>query len=71
MSKEELYKLINDRLEAWELVDLLEGITAEDICRAFEDEVDENMEAIKELLDLDVMDEDMIDEESTNYDDTD
>jgi hypothetical protein len=71
MSKEELYKLIDDRFEAWELVEMLEGITAEDICRAFEDEIDENMEAIKELLDLDVMDEGLIDEESSNYDETD
>ncbi len=67
MSKEELYKLLNDRFEGWELVEILE-ITAEDICRAFEDEVHDNLEELKDLLGIDEIEED---DESTDYDETD
>lgn len=65
MSKEDLFKLINDRLEGWELVELLE-LTAEDICRNFEDEVMENINEIKDLLNIDTDDNE--DEETTDYD---
>jgi len=65
MSKEDLFKLINDRLEGWELVELLE-LTAEEICRNFEDEVMDNIDEIKELLNIDTDDEE--DEETTDYD---
>ncbi len=68
MTSEELYKLIDDRLEGWELVELLE-ISAEDICLAFEDEVFDKMKAIKDLLELD--DDEDEENESTDYDETD
>jgi hypothetical protein len=68
MSNEELYKLIDDRFEAWELVELLEMLTAEDICRAFPDEVQDMLPEIKELLGLDEIEEE---DESTDYDETD
>jgi hypothetical protein len=67
MTKEELFQLINDRFEGWELVELL-GISAEEICLAFEDEVFRKMKEIKELLLLDEDDEYDDDEETTNYD---
>lgn len=65
MSKEELFKLINDRFEGWELVELLE-LDAEEICRNFEDEVMDNIDEIKELLNIDTDDEE--DEDTTDYD---
>jgi hypothetical protein len=68
MSNEDLYKLINDRFEAWELVELLESLEAEDICRAFPDEVQDMLPEIKELLGLDEIEEE---DESTDYDETD
>ena len=65
MTKEELFKIIGDRFDAAELVDLLE-IDVEAICRSFEDELFENIEEIKELLDLDTDDEE--DEWTSDYD---
>lgn len=65
MSKEDLFKLINDRLEGWELVELLE-LDAEEICRNFEDEVMDNIDEIKDLLNIDTDDDE--DEETTDYD---
>jgi intein/homing endonuclease len=67
MSKEDLFKLINDRLEGWELAELLE-VDAEDICLAFEDQVLDKIESIKELLNIDTVD-DGEEEETHNYDD--
>jgi hypothetical protein len=52
MSNEELYTLLNDRFEGWELVDLL-GLSAEEICLAFQDEVNRKMNELKEILGLD------------------
>lgn len=66
MSKEELFKIIGDRFDAAELVELLE-IDVEAICRTFEDELFENIEEIKELLDLDTDDNDD-DEWTSDYD---
>lgn len=68
MSKEDLFKIIADRFEGWELVELLE-LDAEEICRAFEDEVMENIDEIKDLLNIDTDDEE--DEETTDYDEAD
>jgi len=62
-----LFQLINDRLEGWELVELL-GISAEEICLAFEDEVYRKIKEIKELLLLDEEGENDDEEETTNYD---
>lgn len=70
MSNEELYKLIDDRFEAWELVELLETLSAEDICRAFPDEVQEMLPEIKDLLGLDADMGDDDDDESNDYDET-
>jgi hypothetical protein len=66
MSKEELFKLINDRLEGWELAELIE-IDAEEMCLAFEDKVLDNIEEIKELLNIDT--DDGEEEETTDYED--
>jgi hypothetical protein len=66
MSKEDLFKLINDRLEGWELVELLE-VDAEDVCLAFEDQVLDKLESIKELLNIDT--DDGEEEETHDYDD--
>lgn len=67
MSKEDLFKLINDRFEGWELVEIID-ISAEEICLAFEDEVMRKIKEIKELL---LLDEDEDDEETTDYDEAD
>lgn len=67
MSKEDLFKLIDDRFEGWELVEII-GISAEEICLAFEDEVMRKMKELKELL---LLDEDEEDEETTDYDEAD
>lgn len=64
MSKEDLFKLISDRFDAWELVELLD-LSTEEICRNFEDEVLDNIDEIKDLLNIDSDDEE---EETTNYD---
>lgn len=66
MSKEDLFKIIGDRFDAAELVELLD-IDVEAICRTFEDEVFDNIEEIKELLDLDTDDNDE-DEWTSDYD---
>ena len=65
MTKEELFKIIGDRFDAAELVDLLD-LEVEDICRNFEDEILENIDDIKDLLNLDTDDEE--DEWTGDYD---
>ena len=54
---DEIIALLNDRLEGWELAELL-GLSAEDIALAFEDTVEEKMAQLKELLDIEDEDED-------------
>lgn len=51
MQREDLFLLLQDRFSAWELVDLL-GISTEDICYAFEDQIYDNLEDLKEYLGL-------------------
>jgi hypothetical protein len=65
MSKDELFKIISDRFDATELVEILD-LEVEDICRNFEDEIFDNIEDIKELLDLDSDDEE--DDWTSDYD---
>ena len=52
MSLDELASLLNDRLEGWELAELLE-ISSEDLCLAFEDLVTERMADLLDFLGLD------------------
>jgi len=66
MNKEELFRLLDDRLEGWELVEHLD-LTAEDICLAFEDIVLDKITELKELLNIDT--DDGEEEETSNYDD--
>lgn len=56
MTKEELIEMLDDRLDGWELAELL-GLTAREICLEFEDKIDEKIKDIKELLDLEDEDE--------------
>lgn len=69
MSKEDLFKLINDRLEGWELAEIIQ-LSAEDICLSFEDEVLDKITAIRELLNIDTID-DGEEEETFDYDEYD
>ena len=46
---DEIIKLLNDRLEGWELTEIL-GLSAEDIALAFEETLEDKMAQIKELL---------------------
>jgi hypothetical protein len=56
---DDIIKMLDDRLEGWELAELL-GLSAEDIALAFEEIVEEKIAQLKELLEVE--DED-IDEE--------
>ena len=58
---DDIIKLLNDRLEGWELAELL-GLSAEDVALAFEDIVEEKMAQLKELLEI----EDEHDEEEND-----
>lgn len=49
--KEDIFDALKDRLEGWELVEML-GLTVEDILTEFEDKVLDNLEDIKELLNI-------------------
>ena len=57
---DDIIKMLNDRLEGWELAEAL-GLSAEDIALAFEEIVEEKMAQLKELLDIE--DEEFDDEE--------
>jgi len=48
---DDIFQAIEDRLEASELVDFI-GLTTRDILHEFREEVIENIEEIKELLNL-------------------
>jgi hypothetical protein len=48
----ELKKRIHDYFDSWELVELLK-LETEDVITAFEDEVLENIDDIKELMGID------------------
>jgi len=66
MSKEELYKLMQDRFEAYEMLEILD-ISVEELCWAFEDQIEEYLPELKELLNIDEIEEET---ESTDYDET-
>lgn len=51
MLMDDIIKMLNDRLEGWELAEAL-GLSAEDIALAFEEVVEEKMAQLKELLDI-------------------
>lgn len=53
---DDIISLLNDRLEGWELAELL-GLSAEDIALAFEEVLDEKVEQLKELLEIEDSDE--------------
>lgn len=56
--KDDLFEIIKDRFESWELVELLsDRISTEDILLMFEDEVFEKLDDIKELLNIEDNDE--------------
>ena len=59
---DDIISLLNDRLEGWELAELL-GLSAEEIALAFEEVLDEKIEQLKELLEI----EDSDDEEDDQY----
>jgi len=61
LTMDDIIKLLNDRLEGWELAELL-GLSAEDVALAFEDIVEEKMAQLKELLEI----EDEHDEEEND-----
>ena len=48
---DDIIKMLNDRLEGWELAEAL-GLSAEEIALAFEDVVEDKMAQLKELLDI-------------------
>lgn len=56
---DDIIKMLNDRLEGWELAEAL-GLSAEDIALAFEDVVEDKMAQLKELLNIE-------DEEDEEY----
>jgi hypothetical protein len=54
---DDLIKMLDDRLEGWELTELL-GLSAEDVALAFEEVVEEKMAQLKELLEIEDDEED-------------
>jgi len=50
--KEDIFEALKDRLEGWELVEML-GLSVEDILTEFEEQVLDNIDDIKELLGID------------------
>ena len=54
---DDIIKLLNDRLEGWELAELL-GLSAEDIALAFEEVVEDKIAQLKELLEIEDDEED-------------
>ncbi len=62
LTMDDIIKMLDDRLEGWELAELL-GLSAEDIALAFEEIVEEKIAQLKELLEV----ED--DEDSDEYED--
>lgn len=56
---DDIIKMLNDRLEGWELAEAL-GLSAEDIALAFEEIVEEKIAQLKELLEVE---DEEIDEE--------
>lgn len=59
--KEDIFEIIKDRLEAWELVELL-NLPIEDILLEFEEEILDKINEVKELLGI------KEDENEQNYD---
>jgi len=58
---DDLIKMLDDRLEGWELAELL-GLSAEDIALAFEEVIEEKMAQLKELLEIEDEDNEEDDE---------
>lgn len=48
---DDIITMLDDRLEGWELAELL-GLSAEEIALAFEDKLEDKMAQIKELLEI-------------------
>ncbi len=59
LTMDDIIKMLDDRLEGWELAELL-GLSAEDIALAFEDIVEDKIAQLKELLEVE---DEEIDEE--------
>jgi hypothetical protein len=57
LTMSDIISMLNDRLEGWELADLL-GLSAEDVALAFEDLVEEKIQQLKELLEVEDEDDD-------------
>ncbi len=51
LTMDDIIKMLDDRLEGWELAELL-GLSAEDIALAFEEVVEEKIAQLKELLEV-------------------
>lgn len=49
MNDEKIKELLSDRLEGWELAELLE-LTVNEICVEFKDKVEENLDELKQVL---------------------
>jgi hypothetical protein len=68
MSEEAFYQLVDDRLEGWELCDML-GLTAMDLCLEFKDKITPTkMRQLKELLEIEE-DEEMDFNDEIEFDD--
>lgn len=52
----EILEILNDRLEGWELAELLE-LTPKEIALEFKDKIEEKLDEIKELLEIEDDDE--------------
>lgn len=48
---DDIIRMLNDRLEGWELAEIL-GLSAEDVALAFEEIVEEKIAQLKELLEI-------------------
>ena len=59
--KDDLFEILKDRFESWELVELLD-LDVEDILIEFEDEILDKIDEIKELLNIEQEDENNYDQ---------
>ena len=48
---DDIVKMLDDRLEGWELAELL-NLSAEDIALAFEEQIEDKIAQLKELLEI-------------------